>query len=169
VNILDILVYQEAYNSGSTYSVGDVVNASGINYVSLLPANIGNTPVSSPTYWLSLSTPNPSSVGAQGPKELVFVNGPVNLSSVSGTVNLLTAAIPQGLWIIRAVVGDITPSLAGMGTVATIFPMYLKDADKGEYEGLFALGTSSGILLNTNQGPGVSPIVSLKAQPVVTP
>ena len=91
------------------------------------------------------------------------------LTSVSGTVTLLTAAIPQGLWIIRSLVGNITPSLAGMGTVATIFPMYLKDAEKGEYEGLFALGSSSGIVLNTNQGPGVSPVVSLRAYPVVTP
>ena len=145
------------------------MNASGVNYISLLPGNVGNNPSSSPTYWASLASPNPSSVGPQGPKELFFVNGPVNLSAVSGTVPLLTAAIPQGLWLIKATVGDITISLAGMGTVATIFPMYLKDADKGEYEGLFVLGSSSGLILNTNQGPGVSSIIKLTAHPVVTP
>ena len=169
MNILDILHYQEAYNASVAYGVGDITNYSGIDYVSLLPGNLGNTPSSSSSFWANLAAPNPSSVGAQGPKELHFVNGPVSLSAVSGTVNLLTASIPQGLWLVKAAVGDITISLAGMGTVSTIFPMYLKDADKGEYEGLFVLGNSSGIILNTNQGPGVSPVVKLTAQPVVLP
>lgn len=42
------------YAGGTTYSDGAVVVDSSINYVSLVGANLGNTPASSPTFWLPI-------------------------------------------------------------------------------------------------------------------
>lgn len=43
-----------AYNAGTTYAIGDLVSSGGINYYSIQAGNIGNTPVSSPTFWYAL-------------------------------------------------------------------------------------------------------------------
>lgn len=40
-----------AYVSTTSYSVGDIVTSSAVNYVSLIDQNVGNTPASSPSKW----------------------------------------------------------------------------------------------------------------------
>lgn len=46
-----------AYSAGTTYAVDDLVSSVSIIYISLLAANIGNTPATSPTFWLALANP----------------------------------------------------------------------------------------------------------------
>ncbi|PZR35780.1 hypothetical protein [Caulobacter segnis] len=50
------------YAAGSTYAVNDVVTDGAASYISLVAANQGNTPSSSPTKWMLLAAQ-----GAQGP------------------------------------------------------------------------------------------------------
>lgn len=167
MDVLDALNYKEQYNSSTTYQVGDIANDSGVDYVSLLPNNANNTPHSSPLFWGSLSAPNPGGIGPVGPQEVLAVNGPVTLSS--GGVTLISVSVPQGLYKIRATVGNITISLSGTGSVSTIFPLFLVNSSLGIYEGLFYFGSSSGISLTSNQSPGTSPSTIVSAFPVVTP
>lgn len=44
-----------AYDATKPYSVGDYVTSSSVNYKSLTDANVGNTPVSSPSNWVAVS------------------------------------------------------------------------------------------------------------------
>jgi hypothetical protein len=168
VDILDILHYQEEYSSATVYTVGDVANYSGVNYLSLGTSNFNNTPNSSPTWWVPLSPADPLSVGPLGPQAVTFVNGPVSLTSGTPTT-LLTAAIPQGVFAVRLEVGNITISIGGSGTVATIAPLRLVDPFKGIYEGLYYFGSSSGLNIISDQGPGNSYSVVLTASPVIIP
>ncbi len=49
-------VGRPAYAGGTTYNQGDLVTSSGITYYSMVGGNIGNTPVSSPTFWWPMGT-----------------------------------------------------------------------------------------------------------------
>ncbi len=44
-----------AYDATRSYSVGDYVTSSSVNYRSLQDANVGHTPASSATYWVAVS------------------------------------------------------------------------------------------------------------------
>ena len=44
-----------AFDSGTAYKKGDFVTSAGVNYESLVDNNVGNTPVSSPSDWVSAS------------------------------------------------------------------------------------------------------------------
>lgn len=46
-----------AYSGATTYAVDDLVIDVSITYISLLPANLNNTPASSPEFWLEMSNP----------------------------------------------------------------------------------------------------------------
>lgn len=41
-----------AYSAGATYAINDIASESGTSYISLQDGNIGNTPSSSPAYWM---------------------------------------------------------------------------------------------------------------------
>lgn len=166
---IDVFTWWGEYSSTITYEYGAVVNYSGTNYVSITDLNEGNTPSSSPSQWASLAAPNPLGTGPSGPQELTFVNGPVTLSDSEESVTLISADIPQGVYKIKATVGNITVALAGSGTVSILFPLYLVDAAKGVYEGVLYFGSSSGLSLTSNQGPGTSNSIVLVATPIVTP
>lgn len=53
-----------AYNAAQSYSIGDYATSSGVNYKSLADANLGNTPASSPTKWLVVTSAN--AIGPNG-------------------------------------------------------------------------------------------------------
>ena len=46
-----------AYNAGTTYAVDDLVDSAAIIYISIQPANVGNTPASSPLFWTVVTDP----------------------------------------------------------------------------------------------------------------
>lgn len=165
MNPFDVLHYTQEYISSYTYGVGDVAEYSGINYVSMGNANNNNTPNSSPSWWASLSAPDPLAVGSLGPQAIVFANGPQTLTSGTNTT-LLSATIPQGVYAVTVKVGNITISLGGFGTVSTLYPLTLVNPDNGTYEGFFAFGNSSGLNIISNQGPGSSYATVLTAKPV---
>lgn len=48
-----ILAATTAYNAGTTYTVNAYVTSVGITYRSLAGSNVGNTPASSPTWWIA--------------------------------------------------------------------------------------------------------------------
>lgn len=76
----EIALVPATYNAGTTYAVNNVVNSSGSWYVSLVNANVGNTPASSPTQW-ALWT----SVGrAQNLYGVTATNSPIPLSYPAG-------------------------------------------------------------------------------------
>jgi hypothetical protein len=54
----------QAYSATRAYSKGDYVQDSGVGYKSLLNANLGHTPGSSPTYWEAVGVGDP--VGPNG-------------------------------------------------------------------------------------------------------
>jgi hypothetical protein len=168
MSILDVLRYQEEYTSMVTYTVGDVTNYSGVNYVSLGTGNTNNTPASSPAWWASLAPVDTLAVGPSGPPSLVFVGAPVTLTSGTDTT-LLTASIPQGVYAVRLQVGNITVRLGGVGSVSTIFPLHIVDPEHGIYEGFYAFGSSAGLNVISNQGPGTSYAAVLTCKPVIIP
>jgi hypothetical protein len=47
------------YSAGTTYAVDDATVDAGIIYISLVDGNVGNTPATSPTYWLPWSNQLP--------------------------------------------------------------------------------------------------------------
>ena len=47
----DGLAWQGSYSAGTTYQIGDVVEYAQSSYVSIVSANVGNTPSSSPASW----------------------------------------------------------------------------------------------------------------------
>lgn len=47
--------FRGAYNSGTTYAVGDAVSSGGSSYISLVASNTGNAPASSPSQWAVLA------------------------------------------------------------------------------------------------------------------
>ena len=54
----------QAYSATTSYNAGDYVTSGGQGYVSIAPANEGNTPSSSPTYWKAVNGGAP--VGPSG-------------------------------------------------------------------------------------------------------
>jgi hypothetical protein len=58
------ITWRGAYAAGATYNVQDAVQYSGDSYISLVNANTGHTPDSSPTYW-SLMVEGGSGGGAE--------------------------------------------------------------------------------------------------------
>lgn len=51
--IITLTVSFPLYDSGKAYKAGDFVTSSSVNYKSLVDQNVGNTPVSSPSFWLA--------------------------------------------------------------------------------------------------------------------
>jgi len=168
MNLLSILRWAGGYSSAVSYAVNDVVEAAGGTYVSTIPGNIGNTPNSSPTDWAHI-TPVVSGLPL-GPKPIQLENGPVVLSSSAVSVQIGSITIPTGLYMVEFEVGNLTPQVSEFGSLGVQFPFYLVDAKAGKYEGLvYSEAASSGITVNTTQGPGYSFGFKAKATPVVAP
>lgn len=74
-----------AYSSGTTYAAHDAVSYAGSLYVSLIDANTGNTPSSSPSAWqLTVSKGDTGSTGAQGPPGETGAQGPTGPAGAAG-------------------------------------------------------------------------------------
>jgi len=56
-NEAPIPIGSPAYSGATTYAVDDLVTSVSIIYISLQPANLNNTPASSPDFWLALTDP----------------------------------------------------------------------------------------------------------------
>ena len=61
------LNFQGAYDSAAVYAVDDFVTYQGSSYISLIAANMGNTPGGNPTQWGVLAQGGVGLVGPQGP------------------------------------------------------------------------------------------------------
>lgn len=104
-----------AYNSATSYNKGDYVTSSAVSYRSLVQGNLGNTPASSPTYWVVVN--GGAAVGPNG-----FTSGDigrhVRLFSepafwVAGTTYSINAVVAYNgtYWI--ALVGSNTGNVPG--------------------------------------------------------
>ena len=80
IAITNPVVFRGAYSSARSYSVGDMVTASGQTYVSIISANLGNSPASSPSQWTAIGG------GTGGPAVTLQTNGTNNGSQ--STLNL---------------------------------------------------------------------------------
>lgn len=85
------LVYRGAYASTTNYALGDVVIWQGASYASLLAANVGNTPSSSPAAWGVLTAQGPA-----GPQGIQGVAGPMGAQGLQGATGSAGATGPQG-------------------------------------------------------------------------
>lgn len=94
-----------AYSATTAYKLGDFVLSSGISYQSLIDANVGNTPASSPTDWAVVSA------GALwGPNGFTALDiGRSILLNTGGA----TPTVTWGKITALSSVGIISPSLAG--------------------------------------------------------
>ena len=54
--VITVTLGFQTYSAGTTYGIGDVVTASGLDYRSLIAGNMGNTPVSSPADWAPINS-----------------------------------------------------------------------------------------------------------------
>jgi hypothetical protein len=168
-NILEIFNYRGVYSAAVTYLFGDLISSAGITYLSNSDSNTGNTPSTSPSFWVPLESLTLSGV-PNGPKFAYAASGPIALSPSGGSVQLVSLTLPTGLWFVEAKAKNIGVSIGGFGSVQVMYPVVLVDVDEGKYEGIVFSppATVSGITLNTIQGPGYSPEVSIKATPIIT-
>ncbi len=83
------LVYQGTYSSVGNYALGDVVLFSGASWVSLVAANVGQTPGVGSAYWGVLTSQGQQ--GVAGPMGATGVVGP------AGPQGLVGPAGPQGI------------------------------------------------------------------------
>jgi hypothetical protein len=91
------LTYQGTYSSINAYNVGDVVVFNGATWVSIQPANHGQTPNVSPTWWGIVASEG--AMGLVGPTGSIGTTGPQGLQGVAGPVGatgLQGASGPQG-------------------------------------------------------------------------
>jgi collagen type VII alpha len=83
------LVFRGAYDAGTNYALGDAVSLGGSSYVSLVAANLAQTPGASPTSWgllaASGSVGATGAAGAIGPQGLQGVQGSPGVAGVPGT------------------------------------------------------------------------------------
>lgn len=59
VGIIMLTLSFNTYSSTVAYSKGDYVTSSSVNYKSLIDANVGNTPASSPSAWTAVAATDP--------------------------------------------------------------------------------------------------------------
>lgn len=84
-----------AYNGGTTYAKGDLVEDGGINYYSRVDGNVGNTPAISPVQWYALDgdifeVPTPFSTAEIPTLEFVQSGDVVTITSLTDAVQELT-------------------------------------------------------------------------------
>ena len=83
-----------AYSATFSYSIGDVVTYNGSSYASLVASNHGQSPNTSPTYWMLLAAQGPSGpagapgttgpTGSQGPQGPAGATGPQGTTGPTG-------------------------------------------------------------------------------------
>jgi collagen type VII alpha len=104
------LVFQGAYSSAANYAVNDSVTYGGGSWISLAPANHGNAPDVSPSYWAALAKAGAAGVaGPAGPSGAVGATGPQGPAGAQGAMGATGAAGInfRGAWV------------AGIGYAAT--------------------------------------------------
>ncbi len=132
------VAYQGMYASAANYGLNDIVSYLGSSYISLVAANHGNPPDTSPGQWGVMAL---GAVGVQGPQGLPGITGPAGLTGPAG---------PQGVAGPTGAPG--TPGLVYQGEYASTMSYALGDV-------VLFQGASYTSLLNENHGntPGVSP------------
>jgi hypothetical protein len=82
------------WDSSVTYAIGEVVYYSGFFYSSLENSNLGNIPVSSPSYWHDLRTPISQTITATGTLTINSYFDMHVISDTSGGPNTITLGSP---------------------------------------------------------------------------
>ena len=110
------LVYRGAYSSGGNYGLGDVVVFAGASWVSLLGANVGQTPGVGSAYWGVLTSQGLQGVagpvgaaGIQGPAGLQGMVGASGPAGIAGPIGVQGPAGAQGLTGATGAVGPAGP------------------------------------------------------------
>jgi hypothetical protein len=94
--------FRGAYSSGTSYAAGDAVSQGGSSYISLVTANTGNTPASSPAQWAVLAAE-----GAAG-----------SLTSVTTLASSVLPALSGNLFDVSKVTPNYTLNADGTLTAA---------------------------------------------------
>ncbi len=130
-----------AYSAGTTYAAHDAVTYNGSLYVSLIDANTGNTPSSSPSAWvLTVSKGDTGSTGAQGPPGADGAAGSQGPTGLTGPTGPTGSAGSNG---VKGDKGDIfTVSASGL--------LSGKSAYDTEAQGFSYLATDTGNLYIKN-------------------
>ncbi len=139
------VAYQGSYASTANYGLNDIVTFQGSSYISLISANHGNAPNTSPGQWGVMAL---SAVGAQGPQGVAGATGPPGLTGPAGPTG---APGPTGAT--GAVGAPGLPGLVYQGNYASAANYALGDV-------VFWQGASYASLLNGNHGntPSASPL-----------
>lgn len=111
VTIKNILTYlpvedivADAYAAGTTYAIGDICTSNAIMYESILGSNIGNTPASSPTYWVVTNS--------DSQKIKVFLN---QVKTNAKTALKLDRKLIENQYIYHIAKSDVTPNADYIG------------------------------------------------------
>jgi collagen type VII alpha len=89
------LVYRGAYSSVGNYALGDIVVFGGASWVSLMAANVGETPGVGSANWGILTSVGPQ--GVAGPAGTAGSMGPAGPQGMVGTAGPFGAAGPAGI------------------------------------------------------------------------
>lgn len=108
------IVYQGAWNSGTTYAFGDSVSGSnGTSYVSRVAGNVNNDPTTSPTQWQILAHSNTIVSGVGAPTSGVGSNGDFYIDTLNVALYgpKAAGAWPSGINLIGTSTGSKLSSL----------------------------------------------------------
>ena len=94
ISYADGFRYQGQWSSGTSYSVGDVVEYSNASYVART-AHSGQTPLSGSAYWQTISAAG--TAGGPGPAGAAGPQGPQGVAGPAGATVLNGSGDPQGI------------------------------------------------------------------------
>ena len=142
--------WRGAYSAGTTYAQGDGVSSSGVIYLSLVNSNIGNTPASSPTYWVSQAGgTGVTNLATTGP----ITGGPITASGTIGCATCVTSS--ASLTANQLLLGGGSQASTPLGSLGTTSTVMHGNASGPPSFGAVALASEvSGVLPPANGGTG---------------
>jgi len=94
------VVYRNAYDAATTYAVNDAVTFNGSTYISLQPANMGNSPDTHPALWSVFAAAGATGItgaqGIQGIQGIQGMQGPQGATGAPGPEGIQGATGSQG-------------------------------------------------------------------------
>jgi len=88
------MVYQNAYNAGTTYAANDAVTYNGSSYISLQNSSLGHQPDVSPAFWSLFAAAG--ATGPAGPTGATGATGSIGPQGIQGPVGSAGPAGPTG-------------------------------------------------------------------------
>lgn len=142
--LINLTLGFQAYVAAKAYKVGDYVSSAGIGYRSLVDANVGNTPASSPTYWIIASAGDP--IGPSG-----FVNSDIGravrlYNSTPAAAYVAGTTYNQGEMVSNNSIGYVSLVSGNIGNTPATSPAFWAVQSPGWTWGRISAMSTTGLI-----------------------